>query len=67
MFSVPTEELLKKSGSVFKLVLIASQRVAELNLGANPRVEVARTEKNGSVALQEIAEGKVVINKESLG
>ncbi|MCM8813433.1 MAG: DNA-directed RNA polymerase subunit omega [Candidatus Omnitrophica bacterium] len=64
MFTVPTEELLKKSGSVFKLVLIASQRAAELNIGAHPRVDVSRAEKNGSVALREIAEGKVEVRKE---
>lgn len=56
------EELLAKTGgSVYKLVILASRRAAELNAGAPPLVEVSRQEKVSTITLEEILQGKVGI------
>lgn len=59
MIKIPIEDMLDKTKSVFKLVILASQRTVELNEGKDPRVEVPKNQKNSITALQEIAEGKV--------
>ena len=53
------EELIKKIGSLYKLVVLAARRAAELGAGAEKLVETPLNEKPTSVALQEIAAGKV--------
>lgn len=58
MSYVPIEDLLRKTGSIYKLVVLAGQRAAELNTGA-PRLVEMDSEKMTSVALEEIAQGKV--------
>ena len=62
MSYIRVEELLEKTGSIYKLVVLASRRAAELNAGAPKLVEVDG-EKISSVALKEIAEGKVKLSK----
>ncbi|MFH2138912.1 MAG: DNA-directed RNA polymerase subunit omega [Candidatus Omnitrophota bacterium] len=59
MKDVPVEELLEKTGSLFKLVLLAAKRTVELNEGSAARVVIVKNQKPASIALQEIAEGKV--------
>lgn len=56
-----TEELLTKTGSVYKLVVLASRRASELTAGAPRLVKAAVEEKVSTIALQEILEGKVSI------
>lgn len=52
------EELLKKTGSVYKLVILASKRALELNEGA-PRLIETDSKKITTIALEEILQGKV--------
>jgi len=59
MSYVPVQELLAKTDSIYKLVVLASKRAAELNAGAAKLVEADNNEKISSVALEEIAQGKV--------
>ena len=56
---VPLEKLLDKTGSLYKLVIIAAKRALELNDGAPRLVEASPKEKPALVALREIAAGKV--------
>ena len=56
--NVPTEELLKKTNSIYKLVILASKRALELNDGA-PRMVKSNSDKSSIVALEEILAGKV--------
>jgi DNA-directed RNA polymerase omega subunit len=52
------ESLYDKTGSVYKLVVLASRRALELNAGA---AQLTQEQKENIIetALQEIAEGKV--------
>lgn len=59
MQSVPINELFNKTGSVYKLVVLAAMRAIELNDGAAKLVEARPDEKPGNIALHEILEGKV--------
>lgn len=60
MSYIPLERLIdKSSGSMFKLVLFASRRALELAEGAKHLVEVPKDTKVTTLALQEIADGKV--------
>ena len=58
MSYVPVQDLLKKTDSIYKLVVLASKRAVELNAGAPTLVE-SDQEKVSSLALEEIAQGKV--------
>lgn len=58
MSYVPTQELLAKTGSLYKLVILASRRAGELSAGA-PKLVECDSEKFSSIALEEIAQGKV--------
>ena len=58
MSYVPIQDLLIKTGSIYKLVILASRRATELNAGALRLVETD-IEKISSIALEEIAQGKV--------
>ena len=58
------EKLLSKSlGSVYKLVILASKRALEIAEGQPRLVEDALTAKPSTVALHEIAEGKIEAKK----
>ncbi len=57
----PIEELLPKSNwSIYRLVRMAANRSAELSDGHPALVKHAREDKVTSIALEEIARGKVV-------
>ncbi|MFA4889323.1 MAG: DNA-directed RNA polymerase subunit omega [Candidatus Omnitrophota bacterium] len=54
------EQLLDKScGSIYKLVILASQRALEIAEGQPKLVEAASSVKPSTVALMEIAAGKI--------
>ena len=60
MVYVPMADLLDKTGSVYKLVILAAKRAVELNKGAGRLVEcLSSNEKLSTVAMKEIAEGKI--------
>ncbi len=59
MAQVPIEELLKRCGSVYRLVILAAKRAKEIAEGSPPLVETPQR-KVTSVALEEILEGKVL-------
>ena len=62
MSYVRIQDLLEKTDSIYKLVVLASKRAVELNAGAPKLVEID-TEKISSIALEEIARGKVKLEK----
>ena len=59
MSYVATQELLATTNSLYKLVVLASKRAEELNSGAPKLIECDDSEKVSSIALEEIAQGKV--------
>jgi len=59
------EELLNKTGSVYKLVIVASKRAIELNSGAGKLIEASPFLKLSTLALEEIRQGKVKIKRET--
>lgn len=59
MPSIAIDELVKKTGSIYKLVRIAAQRAVELNDGAQKLVECPHGEKVTTTALREIVAGKI--------
>jgi len=63
MSYVPTQELLAKTNSLYKLVILAAKRAGELNAGA-PRMIETEGERISTIALEEIAEGKVKLKTE---
>ncbi len=63
MAQLPIEELLKRCGSVYRLVILAAKRAKELSDGAPPLVETERR-KVTSIALEEILQGKVLYKRE---
>ena len=68
MSYVPVQDLLTQTNSIYKLVVLASKRALELNAGAPRLVEDDDKEKISSIALEEIAQGKVKLKagKQSL-
>lgn len=58
MIQIPIEELIQKTGSVYKLVNMASKRASELSSGILPLVAVA-SKKESTIALEEIRQGVV--------
>ncbi len=59
MAQVPIEDLLKRCGSIYRLVILAAKRAKELAEGSPPLVQVSAN-KAASVALEEILQGKVL-------
>lgn len=59
MTQAPIEELLKKCGSVYKLVILAAKRAKELANGSPVLIETGQR-KATSIALEEILQGKVL-------
>jgi len=57
----PIDKLIEKTGSAYKLVILAARRALELGEGATKLVDAPLDAKVTSVALQEIMEDKVVI------
>lgn len=62
MIKIPIEDMLEKTKSIFKLVILASQRTVELDRGKDSKVEIPKNQKHPITALQEIAEGKLDFN-----
>ncbi|MBP7215689.1 MAG: DNA-directed RNA polymerase subunit omega [Candidatus Omnitrophica bacterium] len=61
---VALEKLLDKSnGSIYKLVIMAARRALEIAEGQPKMVQMAPSSKPSTVALHEIAEGKVLWKK----
>ena len=58
MSYVPVEKIFKSSDSMFKITILAARRAVELNNGANKLIDTLTT-KCSSIALEEIALGKV--------
>ena len=65
MAQVPIDDLLKRCGSIYKLVILAAKRAKELAEGSPPLVETPYR-KATSVALEEILQGKVLYKPEEL-
>jgi len=64
MAYVALEKLLdKSSGSIYKLVILASKRALEIAEGQPKLVDVSSSMKPSTVALHEIAENKVYLKK----
>ena len=63
MAQAPIEELLKRCGSVYKLVILAAKRAKEISEGSPALVET-RQRKVTSIALEEIVQGKVLYKTE---
>lgn len=59
--AIPMEKLLEKTGSLYKLVIIAAKRALEISEGSPKLVPGGGKEKPALAALREIAEGKVGI------
>lgn len=57
---IPVEELLDKTNSMYKLVILASKRALELNDGS-PKLVETESRKVSTVALEEIRQGKISI------
>ena len=57
--AIPLEKLMQKTGSVYKLVIIAAKRALELSEGSPKLVPGGAKEKPALAALREIADGKV--------
>lgn len=58
MIQVPVEELMDRTGSIFKLCNLASKRAEELNEGA-PKLVAGDSRRLALLALEEIRQGKV--------
>ncbi len=63
MSYVAVQDLLSKTGSIYKLVVLAAKRAGELNSGAAKLIETD-CQKISSIALEEIAQGKVKLQIE---
>ncbi|OGX19088.1 MAG: DNA-directed RNA polymerase subunit omega [Omnitrophica WOR_2 bacterium GWC2_45_7] len=61
MSYLPLEELLPKAdGSIYKLVRMATNRALELSEGKPRLIENPSSDKITTIALEEIAQGKIV-------
>ena len=56
---IQMEKLLEKTGSLYKLVIVAARRALEISEGSPKLVPGGGKEKPALAALREIAEGKV--------
>ena len=65
MKNIYLEDLLDKTdSSIYKLVILATKRALEIAAGAPALVEADANIKPTTIALREIAEGKVKFKKE---
>lgn len=65
MHKIDIAQLFDKTGSVYKLVIIASQRAIELSEGAARLVDDPPNTKAMNVAIDEIAAGKITYKAKS--
>ena len=64
MSYIPVEKLLDKSnGSIYRLVVAASKRALEIAEGQPKLLDTVYSTKPSSVALEEIAAGRVRVKK----
>ena len=63
MAQVPIEDLLKRCGSIYRLVILAAKRAKEVAEGA-PALIDTRQRKVTSVALEEVLHGAVLYKPE---
>ena len=61
---VTNEDLLKRIQNPYQLAVIAAKRAVALAFGASPIIRT-RARKSVSIALEEIAEGKVSLKTQS--
>jgi len=62
--NIPVEQLLDKAdNSIYKLVMLAAKRTLEIAEGQPKLVSVDSALKPSTIALKEIAEGKVRLKK----
>ena len=66
MAQVPIEDLLKRCGSIYKLVILAAKRAKEVAEGSPSLVETGH-KKVTSIALDEILRGKVLYKPDEEG
>jgi DNA-directed RNA polymerase omega subunit len=59
MLDMAIDKLIDKTGSLYKLVILASRRAQELSADASKLVNSPSSSKVASIALQEIIEGKI--------
>ncbi|MFH1553242.1 MAG: DNA-directed RNA polymerase subunit omega [Candidatus Omnitrophota bacterium] len=59
MKEISRDELIAKTGSIYKLCNVAALRAMELNSGMRKLVEAEPGEKVTTIAIREISEGKV--------
>lgn len=55
---ITTEDVLDKTNSIYKLVILASKRALELNEGS-PKLVETDSKKISTIALEEIRAGKI--------
>ena len=53
----------EKVGSKYRLILLAGERVTQLQRGAQPRLENAENMKLTTIAMQEVMDELLVFNK----
>jgi DNA-directed RNA polymerase omega subunit len=58
------QELIEKTGSIYKLCNLAALRAMELNSGMKKLIDADPSEKVTTVAIREIAAGKVKLKEE---
>ena len=63
----PVEKLFERTGSMYKLVIVAAKRALELSEGSPRLVEAGLKEKPALIALREVAEGKVTFRLKKQG
>jgi len=59
MRDMPIDALIDKTGSIYKLVVLASRRAIELGEGAAKLVDMPKDAKVSDIALKEILDGKI--------
>ncbi|MFH1458979.1 MAG: DNA-directed RNA polymerase subunit omega [Candidatus Omnitrophota bacterium] len=59
MIEIPIEDMLSRTGSIFKLVNLASKRTAELTEGYAQKIETPGIKRKAIIALHEISNGKI--------
>lgn len=59
---IPLEELLEKTKSIYKLVILASKRALELNEGSPKLVDID-SKRLATIALEEIRQNKISIKE----
>lgn len=63
MRHIERDKLIDKVGSIYKLCNLAAMRAMELNNGMKKLVDAEVNEKWTTIAIKEIAEGKVTLKK----